>query len=595
MIRWLRLKVLKLTVLKLTVYGTPATWRSMNNSIVQLLAFEKCDGDNYVTWNSNLNIILVINDLRFFLTEERPQAPTSNANQNVREAYYRWVKANEKACVYILASMSDVLARKHGSLATTKEIMDSLREMFGQSLWSFRNEAIKYIYTKQMKEGTSVREHVIDMMKHFNIAEVIVDPIDEANQNLTMGKRKEVETNVATIEKEIRILPTDKNRQEKNVGRKMSSPTSFCKSQNRKRRKKREIERDREKEKRSLLCSLSLAVVPLSPLLILIEIEIVIEFEFEFVILNEFVAVVLKYLRGFVVEIYFGYPTVMVACKDDGRDRPYHKKRNICLFHWYILNNVDEISEDRTYASRSFDFTGYFKRHLRLICQQVQRTSENCIEDINEHFLNGLETRPNVNPDVVERSVVHHVVDDFINNDNEQLSHHCESKVLCHYSRAILRRQMLYFLSSTMSSITQEDHPLWVTLQAHANPPHRLVGRLGRLALLCDLYLSRAFQEQSRMNNATRQKQPYNHSSESKLFLQRQHELAEEQGQPVGHVQLFRETHARSGQFILQAAADAYLRTTCERLTYQSWFYQMDINIFIVRGEQLRDFSGMTR
>ncbi|KAA0038334.1 CACTA en-spm transposon protein [Cucumis melo var. makuwa] len=80
-----------------------------------------------------------------------------------------------------------------------------------------------------------------------------------------------------------------------------------------------------------------------------------------------------------------------------------------------------------------------------------------------------------------------------------------------------------------MSSITQEDHPLWVTLQ-----------------------------EQSRMNNATRQKQPYNHSSESKLFLQRQHELAEEQGQPVGHVQLFRETHARSGQFILQAAADAY-------------------------------------
>ncbi|KAA0038335.1 gag/pol protein [Cucumis melo var. makuwa] len=100
--------------------------------------------------------------------------------------------------------MSDVLARKHGSLATTKEIMDSLREMFGQPLWSFRNEAIKYIYTKQMKEGTSVREHVIDMMKHFNIAEVIVDPIDEANQrfqNLTMGKRKEVETNVATIEK----------------------------------------------------------------------------------------------------------------------------------------------------------------------------------------------------------------------------------------------------------------------------------------------------------------------------------------------------------------------------------------------------------
>ncbi|KAA0026279.1 gag/pol protein [Cucumis melo var. makuwa] len=67
--------------------------------------------------------------------------------------------------------MSDVLAKKHESLATTKEIMDSLKGVFGQPEWSLRHEAIKYIYTKRMKEGTSVREHVLDMMMHFNIAE----------------------------------------------------------------------------------------------------------------------------------------------------------------------------------------------------------------------------------------------------------------------------------------------------------------------------------------------------------------------------------------------------------------------------------------
>ncbi|KAA0056018.1 gag/pol protein [Cucumis melo var. makuwa] len=88
--------------------------------------------------------------------------------------------------------MSDVLAKKHDSLATAKEIMDSLKEMFGQPSWSLRHEAIKYIYTKKMKEGTSVREHILDKMMHFNIAE-----------NLTMGKWKEVETNVVTIEKEL--------------------------------------------------------------------------------------------------------------------------------------------------------------------------------------------------------------------------------------------------------------------------------------------------------------------------------------------------------------------------------------------------------
>ncbi|KAA0051954.1 gag/pol protein [Cucumis melo var. makuwa] len=55
--------------------------------------------------------------------------------------------------------------------------------MFGQPKWSLRHEALKYIYTKRMKEGTSVREHVLDMMMHFNITEVNGGAIDEANQN----------------------------------------------------------------------------------------------------------------------------------------------------------------------------------------------------------------------------------------------------------------------------------------------------------------------------------------------------------------------------------------------------------------------------
>ncbi|KAA0032025.1 gag/pol protein [Cucumis melo var. makuwa] len=136
--------------------------------------------------------------------------------------------------------MSDVLAKKHESLATTKEIMDILWAMFGQPKWSLRHETIKYIYTKRIKEGTSVREHVLDMMMHFNIAEVNGGAIDQANQvsfileslpksfipfqtnasmnkiefnlttllnelwrfqSLTMGKGKQVEANVATTKR----------------------------------------------------------------------------------------------------------------------------------------------------------------------------------------------------------------------------------------------------------------------------------------------------------------------------------------------------------------------------------------------------------
>ena len=85
----------------------------MTNSIVQLLASEKLNGDNYATWKSNLNTILVIDDLRFVLTEECSPNPSSNANQIVWDPYDRWTKANDKARVYILASISDVLAKKH--------------------------------------------------------------------------------------------------------------------------------------------------------------------------------------------------------------------------------------------------------------------------------------------------------------------------------------------------------------------------------------------------------------------------------------------------------------------------------------------------
>ncbi|KAA0045294.1 CACTA en-spm transposon protein [Cucumis melo var. makuwa] len=61
--------------------------------------------------------------------------------------------------------------------------------------------------------------------------------------------------------------------------------------------------------------------------------------------------------------------------------------------------------------------------------------------------------------------------------------------------------------------------------EARANPPNALVGRDEDWHFLCDHYISRAFQEQSRTNKAARQKQPYNHSSGSKSFLQRQYEI----------------------------------------------------------------------
>ncbi|KAA0066009.1 CACTA en-spm transposon protein [Cucumis melo var. makuwa] len=47
-------------------------------------------------------------------------------------------------------------------------------------------------------------------------------------------------------------------------------------------------------------------------------------------------------------------------------------------------------------------------------------------------------------------------------------------------------------------------------------------------------------------------------NSGAKSFLQGKHELAEQRGHPINRVELFMETYARSGQFVLPAVADAH-------------------------------------
>ncbi|KAA0063742.1 CACTA en-spm transposon protein [Cucumis melo var. makuwa] len=51
---------------------------------------------------------------------------------------------------------------------------------------------------------------------------------------------------------------------------------------------------------------------------------------------------------------------------------------------------------------------------------------------------------------------------------------------------------------------------------------------------------------------------PYNHSSRSKSFLQRQYELAERKRKLVDLVELFRKTYVRAGMFVSQVAENAH-------------------------------------
>ncbi|XP_038881507.1 uncharacterized protein LOC120073021 [Benincasa hispida] len=174
----------------------------MSNSIIQLLASDKFNGEGYSNWKSNLNTILVVDDPRFVLTEECPPISNLTANRSFQDAYDMWVRVNEKARAYILVSIFDVFNKKHEAMPTTHEIMASLQDMFEQLSSSIRHEAIKYVYNSGMKDGTNIREHVLDMLVHFNVAEAHRATIDETSQTYqSMMKLKESEANVVSRQK----------------------------------------------------------------------------------------------------------------------------------------------------------------------------------------------------------------------------------------------------------------------------------------------------------------------------------------------------------------------------------------------------------
>ncbi|KAA0054556.1 hypothetical protein E5676_scaffold519G00200 [Cucumis melo var. makuwa] len=173
-------------------------------------------------------MILVIADLRFVLMEDCLPFLIQNASQSVKDTYDRWTKANDKACIYILASMSDILSKKHEIMVIARQIMDSFREIFGQPSIQIKQEAIKYVYNARMKKDQSVKENVLDMIVKFNVAEMNGVVFDEKSQvsyilkslsksflqfrcNTEMNK---IEYNMTTLLKELQTFQSLKGRKE---------------------------------------------------------------------------------------------------------------------------------------------------------------------------------------------------------------------------------------------------------------------------------------------------------------------------------------------------------------------------------------------
>ncbi|XP_037497956.1 uncharacterized protein LOC119371605 [Jatropha curcas] len=83
---------------------------------------------------------------------------------------------------YILASVPNVLQHQHQTMDTAFDMLENLKEMFGDQTSAARQNALREILTSKMEEGTPVRTHVLKMMSLLNNMEVLGAEVDNATQ-----------------------------------------------------------------------------------------------------------------------------------------------------------------------------------------------------------------------------------------------------------------------------------------------------------------------------------------------------------------------------------------------------------------------------
>lgn len=150
--------------------------------LVSTLTSKPLTGPNYLEWKRTLDYILVAEEYSFVLTTPCPAEPTARSNEVQRDAHKRWIKANNMAKCYIMATMSSELQPQFENLNTAAEIMTSVKELFGEQQRSARFEVMRKLMGTQMAEGSSVREHTLLMFYLLNEFAKLGGQIDKQGQ-----------------------------------------------------------------------------------------------------------------------------------------------------------------------------------------------------------------------------------------------------------------------------------------------------------------------------------------------------------------------------------------------------------------------------
>ena len=152
------------------------------NPLATILNHNKLNGENYVDWKRNLDIVLTAENLKGVIYGPIPDAPYEGASDQEVEAHNAWKHSNELAKCYILASMENMLQQQHSAMETAADILFNLAEMFADQGRQARQEAMRKLMNCRMKQGTSVRVHMLEVIGLLNELEVKGAEIDGETQ-----------------------------------------------------------------------------------------------------------------------------------------------------------------------------------------------------------------------------------------------------------------------------------------------------------------------------------------------------------------------------------------------------------------------------
>ncbi|XP_031398511.1 uncharacterized protein LOC116209094 [Punica granatum] len=130
------------------------------NLLTSLLSDNRLIRANFSDWLRNLNIVLNMEALGYNLETQEIEFPGGDATSNQHNAYDMWSAADTRVRCYMLASMSNELQKQHENMKSSREILNNLRELYGENNRTARYEISKELFRVRIQEGTEVTAHV---------------------------------------------------------------------------------------------------------------------------------------------------------------------------------------------------------------------------------------------------------------------------------------------------------------------------------------------------------------------------------------------------------------------------------------------------